>query len=546
MKKLPPPIITTTTVVSNPKNPYSVTNMRITVANLLINDIQLINNNQTKFAKGKVMFAESNNGLSINRKLSAEQSAALASSSINATHYYIKFIPRNEADYNKLKLDSNLVIYPFPLDNEITQYKGNYRDPAVAKGIPTYQYAAIPVGYKLPDVPYQKLEDLFLPDVSNTKSTLTLRADDGSSYSINSLTLANRAECGGNEEPGGPDVGEHEEEMPVEEDCGGGGSYPPGDPYSNGDEWKPNGRITMFDDSHGRTIGVEGIKVRARRWFTTYEGITNADGYYAVDGWFTRPANYWLDFERHDYAIKYFDGYTHEISGPKIEAPWNLDLTNSYDKFVATIFRAAFHYYHKDIHGLHRPPQNSFWAAKLHILANPAPITNSTSVMYPIGWHLGETIIIDGMLASAATSYSTAIHEIAHAAHWDKSNTSLLLSSITVSESWATGVEWYLTKMEYPNYPGVNWPGNVNYRNVVIDLIDTPSDISFQTNPLNFNNFGFPFPVDQVQGYNIVEIQNAVINYPTTWNEWKNNIINNNNNGTSQHVDALFNAWNNF
>lgn len=100
--------------------------------------------------------------------------------------------------------------------------------------------------------------------------------------------------------------------------------------------------------------------------------------------------------------------------------------------------------------------------------------------------------------------------------------------------------------MEYPNYPGVNWPGNVNYRNVVIDLIDTPSDISFQTNPLNFNNFGFPFPVDQVQGYNIVEIQNAVINYPTTWNEWKNNIINNNNNGTSQHVDALFNAWNNF
>ena len=55
----------------------------------------------------------------------------------------------------------------------------------------------------------------------------------------------------------------------------------------------------------------------------------------------------------------------------------------------------------------------------------------------------------------------------------------------------------------------------------------------------------FGAPKDQVQGYNIVEIENALIG-PTTWNEQKTNIINNYNNGTEQYVETLFNHWNNY
>lgn len=89
----PPLQLTTTLSISNPKNPYSVTNMRKAFANLLTTDVQLIRNNEAKFAKGKVMFAEGNQTLSINKQLSAQQGLAIAQNGINATHYYIKFIP---------------------------------------------------------------------------------------------------------------------------------------------------------------------------------------------------------------------------------------------------------------------------------------------------------------------------------------------------------------------------------------------------------------------------------------------------------------------
>ena len=49
-----------------------------------------------------------------------------------------------------------------------------------------------------------------------------------------------------------------------------------------------------------------------------------------------------------------------------------------------------------------------------------------------------------------------------------------------------------------------------------------------------------------VFGYASVHIQNSIINAPTTWNEWKDNIKNNYNNGTEEHLETLFNAWLNY
>jgi hypothetical protein len=52
--------------------------MRKAFANLLIADVQLIKNNEIKFTKGKLMFTEGNQALSINKQLSAEQGNAVA------------------------------------------------------------------------------------------------------------------------------------------------------------------------------------------------------------------------------------------------------------------------------------------------------------------------------------------------------------------------------------------------------------------------------------------------------------------------------------
>lgn len=535
-----------TTAYNDAKNPYSLASMRKAMASLLMKDVQLLANNKQQYSHGKIMSVGGNAALTINKSLTAKESITLAEKELVATHYYIKFMPANEADYAKLKADTNLIIYPFPLHTNSNQYGSNYRDPAVPANVPTYQYASVLVNYVLPNVPYVKLADLYLPDERSNAKPITIIGAGNSSYSVTGLALVNESLC--DEEPVLPTYARVE--LPPEdcdEDYGGGGpgtgtGAPPG-------EWRPSGRITMIDDTHG-TIGVEGIKVRARRWFTTYTGIADADGYYHVDGTFTRPANYWFDFERYDFEIGPFPGagFDYYIDGPKIEGAWNYNITDTYNKYCANIFRAAFHYYYKDIQGLHRPPQNSFWAMQLKIKAIPE---QGSSIVNPFFTFLNinDFVKIRNYDGKSYEVYSTTIHELAHAAHWDNSSQSFALSANTAAESWAAGVEWVLTKMVYPNYAGPPQESNSGYRNIVMDLIDDASQISYYDRNLYggfYNNFGFGISKDQVQGYNIVDIQNAIINNPTTWNEWKNNIINNYNNGTEQHVEALFNHWLNY
>ena len=229
------------------KNPYTVANMQIALANLA--------------TKGDVKKVEN---------------------LITASHYYIKFMPKDDAEYSLLKVDSNLVIYPFPLDVKLSKNKsGSYREPSLPDGVPTYQYAAVPVGYKLPKVGYKILADLYLPNERSPSSKVAangLKSLGAPEVTVKSLVNEAGRLAFDEELPPGDDGGGY----------GGGGGSAFGAPYG---EWRPSGRMTMTDDALG-SIGVEGLKIRAYRWFTTYVGFTDVNGNYCVDGTFTRPANY--------------------------------------------------------------------------------------------------------------------------------------------------------------------------------------------------------------------------------------------------------------
>jgi hypothetical protein len=101
-------------------NPYLVENMRKAMSSLMMKDVQLMANNKQKYAHGKIMAANSTAPLAINASLTAKESVTLVEKGILPTHYYIKFMPANEADYAKLKMDSNLIIYPFRLDAAVS------------------------------------------------------------------------------------------------------------------------------------------------------------------------------------------------------------------------------------------------------------------------------------------------------------------------------------------------------------------------------------------------------------------------------------------
>lgn len=202
---------------------------------------------------------------------------------------------------------------------------------------------------------------------------------------------------------------------------------------------------------------------------------------------------------------------------------WNLNLRGDKQAYYATIFRAAHHYYYKYIRGLRRPPQNSFWRTQMKIRAFLENVSDDGA----LGTHkeerrfLGAQIKMYTYQREAESTYSTVIHELAHASHWNMNRNKYDDSGSKIKESWAAGVEWSLTRLIYPNY---SRGYNATYTGVVVDMIDPIGGI------------------DQVTGYTIRQIEDA-LNGKTTWSSWRDNIINTIENDTEENLAPLFDRW---
>ena len=435
------------------ENPYSVTNMKKALTNL--------KHHQKRSVKSMDNF-------NIN---------------VETTHLYVKFIPKDEEDLSILKKDSTLILYSYPLDYEILEGTGYYRDPEVPEGQPTYQYCAIKVNKVLPqEVESEILEELFIPEKDSDTASKNRKAQFSSQniYALvdESLKITNNLK-------------ESENNSKL---------------FARSSEWRPAGTIRVWDENIGTTtttirvfshweyydcdqeeieyiiglapikkcrqavyryenvvidgsyVGVEGVKVRARRWFTTHRGIANSSGYYSCDGTFKRPANYSIDWERYDFALRdgWLNGATY--NGPKKIGDWNLNLRDDKQAYYATIFRAAHHYYYKDIKGLRRPPKNSFWHTQLKIRAYLENVSDEGSLgTHNSGWRafgLHSPIKIYTYKRQARDTYITTIHELTHASHWEMDRNLFRDTDTKVKESWARGVQWELGRMTYPNYLG--------------------------------------------------------------------------------------------
>jgi hypothetical protein len=420
---------------------------------------------------------------------------------LKETHYYIKFNPESEKEYAILTADPALIFYEYPLDYEIKVKGNSYQDPEIPVGKPTYQYCAVEVKKTLPKgVKYKVLAKLFIPEAGDGQFA---KLPNGR---ITASELSNQLEY---------------EAFRLTKNL---------DDLKNRNSkngkiagYTPAGKITVWDDLKNQVIGMEGVEVRARRWFTTYTGITNAAGDYTCNGSFINDANYSIDWERYNFAIR--DGWLSGAcyDGPKQGGNWDLYLNGGAQMFYARIFRAAYRYYYKDINGLRRPPENSFWSTQLHIRAYDEENTSVNGSHCPscrfLG--LGSAIKIYNPSRPSSDVFGTVIHELAHAAHWNMNSNGYNNAETILSESWARGVQWSLGNLEYSNYSPVYF---TNYTGVVQDMID----------PLD----GY----DQVEGYTIRQLEDALYGQ-TTWNDWRNVIKNIYNNATENNLDNLFDFW---
>ena len=140
---------------------------------------------------------------------------------------------------------------------------------------------------------------------------------------------------------------------------------------------------------------------------------------------------------------------------------------------------------------------------------------------------LGAQIKIYTYSRNSRSTYSTVIHELAHASHWNmwRKADDFDDSESIVKESWASGVEWELTRMVYSSYSSSY--SRLRYTGVVEDMIDgnkTRTSYYYWTGNNSWVSSTKSYP-DRVSSYSIRQIEDA-LQSKKTWTVWKNNIIN--------------------
>jgi hypothetical protein len=291
--------------------------------------------------------------------------------------------------------------------------------------------------------------------------------------------------------------------------------------------------------------------MRARRWFTTHHARTDFWGNYQMEDTFKNPCNYSLWFSQEDFVVReHLVGLTAWIDGPKQKANWNLDIANGYDSFISHVFRGAYRYHYGFIDGLKRP---YLPVARLKYIAKDDDgDPGNTLVPLPI---IRICRYNGNVEYDSDEIFSTTCHETAHSSHQHRMDF-LAISYATVStwlqESWAVGVEWWLTKLEYKNTRGIanygdhDYFGNdqyPNYRgyqywslatsnkytNIYINLIDDYNEkADFQTTD------------DDVKGYTLATIEDNMLHQIFTLNSLEKQMKEHKPNGvTDELIDKL-------
>lgn len=505
---------------------------------------------------------------------------------ISTTHHYVKFILKDSLDLRKIEADTTLIAYDYPLDYEILQMGDYYHDPEVPKDRPTYHYASVELGQALPrGVDHEILSDLHIPDpedigedVADFLEDIALELTDNLEDEAVSTTNRRRKwRPAGTIKVWDDVIGttrtrvfSHWEYYDCDED--GNNVVQKDNPPKITEQCRR--AVYVYVDTPGSYIPMQGVKVRARRWFTTHTGITNAQGYFSCDGRFRRPANYKIKWKRHNFSIWWSWLSSAKYNGPKKKGNWNLNIRGGHQGYYATIFRAAHLYYYGNIYGLHRPPERTFVGGRLII--NAKKLNDRSSYSHERSIVFGADILLKKWGEPTGIVFGTTIHELAHAAHrrmdkaayaklkWDGYTSPWLSLGETwqnpgptgrnakrLMETWATTVEHYLVRRHYHEVYGATGytyiqdffqrrtiAQNNFYTSCGIDMLD---DINQRLDifPLNPNR-----PFDRVEGYTINQLENAMRG-ACTWHQWRDNLRNTYDNDTEEFLNELFANWTN-
>ncbi len=464
---------------------------------------------------------------------------------IAANHVYIRFLPKDEAEWNVLKSDTSIMLFDFPLNYEIKKMGTYYHDPSLPKDAITWQYCVLPINYKLPNIRHEIIYEVFIPEDNNLKSTSQINKQLSLDIEEEAYRLTNNLPKANNEERGER------------------GWFP---------KWTPKGTVKVWDNIIGSTttykkvfshwvyydcdgafsggqrhvkptdelckravynyipitkkgsyIPLEGVRVNARYLTKVRWAITDKNGYFET-AQFRFKVNYAIKWERGHYDIRNGMIWQAWYNGPRRKGDWNPKVNGGKSIMYATIHRAAHKHFYGDNLGIRRPTGNG--KTKLCYIDG-----NGTGVFW--GDWIDHGVLPDikiwgkesGKYKPLDQVFATTAHELGHKSHWHLIGIhNYAQTGKEIYESWAEAVEWALTNDEYHtkgarfgsidamNYNcewtnQLTWSpyynGDKAYTPIFIDLMDNENQRVVQSDS--------SLPNDKISGYSLKYIQDNIL-----------------------------------
>ena len=425
---------------------------------------------------------------------------------IYTSHLYVKFSPESDEQIDELLADSTMVLYTHPIDNETTETNDEYTiRPEEGDTTTLHFYTAVPYDKVLPaNIPYTILEELYIPDEcigdSASPRMKTVSGDDIPENTINNL-VDKAFEMSGDIIIINPLNTPDAEQMS----------------NSSNERWRPAGNISAYDDIWGGQVPLQGIKVRARSWFTTRIGETDENGDFVCDGYLKRAAVYSFKWKGDKWTIRSGGSKLAKYEGPKQKGHWNLCIEYGEELAYAAIHRAAYRWYYGNVQGLTRPQHTGKVKFQYYHSVNGNGDTVGGYVSTPTA-PVSPTVKIWGKddgynLRPVSKIFKTACHELGHIAHDAANHQNFRDATKFLKESWARCAEFLLAEQEYREKQALSKLYEYEYRIVGIDdngeniytlLMVPDNDYNYQKWDIsdNFKANYTPLFIDLIDDYN--------------------------------------------
>lgn len=207
----------------------------------------------------------------VSQQSDAPQLSALQTP-LKATHYYVVFLPETPEHMQVLReiVENRIfVVRHHPMDYEILQYGADYVDSRTKDPQFPVLYASVPVSATMPNVPYEQLEELYLPDDDNEQDEVLEES---------SLYLVEQKE---NEKQGVPQTQAF---------------------LGIGKKWRPDGFVRV-KNSDGQIVPLRNAEIQIYNWFFDTYCHTNDDGYFRSSERFSREMGVYTTWDSHSCKI---------------------------------------------------------------------------------------------------------------------------------------------------------------------------------------------------------------------------------------------------